>query len=86
MPPGPVPDAAGLRGRMWFRDQTSLAPAGTRPVSENERQLRDNARSYTAARRSPPPEGPALLRGLAICGVCGRNMTVRYHTRNPPSL
>ena len=48
---------------------------------ENERQLRANALSYETARRSPPREGPALLQGLAICGVCGRNMTVRYHTR-----
>ena len=48
---------------------------------QNERQLRDNARSYDAKRRSPPREGPALLQGLATCGVCGRNMTVRYHTR-----
>ena len=48
---------------------------------ENERQLRDNAQSYEAKRRSPPREGPALLQGLAVCGVCGRSMTVRYHTR-----
>ena len=48
---------------------------------ENERQLRDNAQSYGAQRRGPPREGPALLQGLAICGVCGRNMGVRYHTR-----
>ena len=48
---------------------------------ENERQLRDNAQSYEGKRRSPPREGPALLQGLAICGLCGRNMTVRYHTR-----
>ena len=48
---------------------------------ENERQLRNNAQSYEAKRRSPPREGPALLQGLAVCGVCGRNMTVRYHTR-----
>ena len=48
---------------------------------EIERQLRDNAQSYDAKRRSPPREGPALLQGLAICGVCGRSMTVRYHTR-----
>ena len=48
---------------------------------ENERQLRDNAQSYEAKRRSPPREGPALLQGLAICGVCGRNMTVQYYTR-----
>ena len=49
---------------------------------ENERQLRNNAQSYDAKRRSPPREGPALLQGLATCGVCGRHMTVRYHTRS----
>ena len=48
---------------------------------ENERQLRDNTQSYEAKRRSPAREGPALLQGLAVCGVCGRSMTVRYHTR-----
>ncbi|MHB1447273.1 MAG: recombinase family protein, partial [Acidimicrobiales bacterium] len=31
---------------------------------------------------SPPREGPALLQGLAICGRCGRRMTVGYHRRN----
>ena len=48
---------------------------------QNERQLRDNtnARADGAARRPPPREGPALLQGLAICGVCGRSMAVRYH-------
>src|SRR4029434_2129598 len=30
---------------------------------------------------SPPREGPALLQGLALCGVCGSRMTVRYHCR-----
>ncbi len=29
----------------------------------------------------PAREGPALLQGLAVCGKCGRRMTVRYHTR-----
>ncbi|MBN1606451.1 MAG: recombinase zinc beta ribbon domain-containing protein [Polyangiaceae bacterium] len=33
------------------------------------------------ARERPEREGPALLQGLAICGVCGQRMTVRYHTR-----
>src|SRR6202011_2807993 len=32
-------------------------------------------------RKSPPREGPALLQGLAVCGVCGSRMTVRYHAR-----
>lgn len=31
--------------------------------------------------KGPAREGPALLQGLAICGRCGRRMTVRYHTR-----
>jgi len=45
-------------------------------------RLRDNAQAHGAERRkSPPREGPALLQGLAVCGVCGRRMTVRYHTR-----
>lgn len=45
-------------------------------------RLRDNAQAHGAERRkSPPREGPALLQGLAICGVCGLRMTVRYHTR-----
>ncbi len=48
---------------------------------ENQRKLRENARSYSDDRRqSPPREGPALLQGLVICGRCGRRMTVRYHT------
>jgi DNA invertase Pin-like site-specific DNA recombinase len=49
----------------------------------NLARLRANAQAYGADRRkSPPREGPALLQGLAICGVCGQRMTVRYHTRN----
>ncbi len=30
---------------------------------------------------SPAREGPALLQGLAVCGRCGRRMTVGYHLR-----
>src|SRR6266498_2486459 len=37
-------------------------------------------------RHGPPREGPALLQGLAVCGVCGRRMTVRYHTRRGTPL
>jgi len=32
-------------------------------------------------RKSPPREGPALLQGMVICGRCGKQMTVRYHSR-----
>ncbi len=49
----------------------------------NQRQLRDNARAHGADRRhGPPREGPALLQGLAVCGLCGQRLTVRYHMRN----
>jgi len=49
---------------------------------ENEVRLRENAQSHGAdRRRSPPREGPALLQGLAVCGICGRRMTPRYHLR-----
>ena len=48
----------------------------------NQQRLRDNAYAHGAhRRRSPPREGPALLQGLVLCGVCGQRMTVRYHTR-----
>jgi DNA invertase Pin-like site-specific DNA recombinase len=49
---------------------------------ENQRRLHENAQANGAdRRRSPPREGPALLQGLAVCGICGDRMTVRYHRR-----
>ena len=48
----------------------------------HQRQLAANAQARGAERRkSPPREGPALLQGLAVCGLCGGRMTVRYHAR-----
>jgi len=49
---------------------------------QNEKTLRDNAAAHGSERRqSPPREGPALLQGLVMCGVCGDRMTVRYLSR-----
>ena len=49
---------------------------------ENQRRLTENARAVGAHhRRTPAREGPALLQGLAICGRCGRRMTLTYHQR-----
>jgi DNA invertase Pin-like site-specific DNA recombinase len=46
---------------------------------ENQKRLRNNAQAYgSERRRSPPREGPALLQGLVVCGICGKRMTVRY--------
>jgi len=53
-----------------------------RQYEDNLQRLQDNAYANGQDRRkSPPREGPALLQGLVVCGVCGSRMTVRYHTR-----
>jgi DNA invertase Pin-like site-specific DNA recombinase len=48
---------------------------------ENLKRMADNAKATGENRRCSPREGPALLQGISVCGICGRNMTVRYHTR-----
>jgi DNA invertase Pin-like site-specific DNA recombinase len=49
---------------------------------DNEKLIRENSQAQGEDRMpSPPREGPALLQGLALCGVCGRRMTVGYHSR-----
>jgi DNA invertase Pin-like site-specific DNA recombinase len=48
----------------------------------NQKLLLANAQAHGLERTAGPArEGPALLQGLAICGRCGRRMTVHYHTR-----
>ena len=48
----------------------------------NQAQLLSSAQAHGAERTAGPArEGTALLQGLAICGRCGRRMTVRYHDR-----
>ena len=45
----------------------------------NRRQLEGNTQGRRPKTGRPPREGPALLQGLAVCGMCGRRMTVRYY-------
>ena len=46
----------------------------------NQRRLAENAQAFAGERRAGPPrEGPALLQGLVLCGLCGERMGVRYH-------
>jgi DNA invertase Pin-like site-specific DNA recombinase len=48
----------------------------------NQQILLGNAAAHGADRAAGPArEGTALLQGLAICGRCGRRMTIRYHAR-----
>jgi DNA invertase Pin-like site-specific DNA recombinase len=45
----------------------------------NQRRLADNARAFGGERLSGPArEGPALLQGRVLCGLCGERMGVRY--------
>jgi DNA invertase Pin-like site-specific DNA recombinase len=54
----------------------------------NQLRLADNARGFGGERRSGPArEGPALLQGRVLCGLCGERMGVRYsqeHGRTVP--
>jgi DNA invertase Pin-like site-specific DNA recombinase len=54
----------------WERYEANLA------------RLKQNHCAFVGdGRKTPAREGPALLQGIAICGVCGRRMTVAYHHR-----
>lgn len=45
----------------------------------NQQRLLDNSRAYGVQRRSGPVrEGPALLQGRVLCGLCGERMGVHY--------
>lgn len=47
-----------------------------------DQMLRENAVAYGIYNRhGPPREGPALLQGRVICGICGNRMSVCYHKR-----
>jgi hypothetical protein len=46
----------------------------------NQKRLAENALGFGAARKAGPArEGPALVQGRVICGVCGERMSVHYN-------
>jgi len=45
---------------------------------ENQKRLADNVNHYDAGHTGAPRKGAALLQGIAVCGRCGRRMSVRY--------
>ncbi|HYU69507.1 MAG TPA: recombinase family protein [Burkholderiales bacterium] len=44
----------------------------------NQRRLADNVNRYETGHAGVPRKGSALLQGIAICGRCGRRMSLRY--------
>ncbi len=54
---------------------------------KNERRLQASAKALPFDRSQiPPREGPALLQGRAVCGVCGSRMHVRYTMRREQQI
>lgn len=45
---------------------------------ENQRRLANNINRYEAGHSGAPRKGAALLQGIAVCGRCGRRMSLRY--------
>ncbi len=46
----------------------------------NQKRLAQNALGFGGARKAGPArEGPALLQGRVICGICGERMGLRYN-------
>jgi len=45
---------------------------------ENQRRLANNVNRYEAGHPGAPRKGAALLQGIAVCGRCGRRMSLRY--------
>jgi len=45
----------------------------------NQKRLADNALGFGGARKAGPArEGPALLQGRVLCGICGERMSIHY--------
>lgn len=44
----------------------------------NQKQLADNGNRYDVGQRGVPRKGLALLQGIAVCGRCGRRMSLGY--------
>lgn len=52
-----------------------------------QQQLQTGAKAIHFERsQTPPREGPALLQGRVVCGVCGSSMHVKYNTRRNGQL
>lgn len=79
-------DVKGRPITMWLPEgkwHTFIKDAHERYISwddyeENLKRLEANRKSGNGFNRTAPREGPALLQGLALCGICGKRMRVRY--------
>jgi DNA invertase Pin-like site-specific DNA recombinase len=85
---GKKPDGSGrciqrLPREQWYQLQREAHPGylSWEEYEENLKRLGENAPAPKPQGRGAVREGPALLQGLAYCGVCGARIAVRYHSR-----
>ncbi len=65
-----------------FLPNTHIGYITQEKFEHNQKILLKNAQSHRKEHsQRPPREGPALLQGIVVCGLCGRRMTLRYHER-----
>jgi DNA invertase Pin-like site-specific DNA recombinase len=54
--------------------------------TRNQERLQTSAKALPTRSQPTPREGPALLQGRAVCGLCGSRMHVRYTTRRDQQI
>lgn len=82
------------RSMLLPRDEWTVLLLDTHPgyiswsqYERNQKQIEKTAKAFGQDRRhGPPREGPALLQGLVVCGICGVRMTIRYRRRGDKLL
>jgi len=82
--PGSVRGTAKLAIADWTVCLKAAHPGyiGWEEFMANQRQLADNGNRYEAGHTGVPRKGSALVQGIAICGCCGRHMSLRYSGPN----
>ncbi len=65
----------------WEEYEENLKKLQSNNFGYNPGGLNNQNQKHTGSGAGPVREGPALLQGLAICGICGRKMNVHYHNR-----
>ena len=78
--PGRRPASIKVALGQWKVCLPSAHPGyiGWEEFMANQKRLADNANKPKAGHRGVPRRGMALLQGIAVCGRCGRRMTLRY--------
>lgn len=78
--PGSRPTSTKVAVGTWEVCLQTAHPGyiGWEAFMANQTRLSENVNRYDAGRPGVPRRGLALLQGIALCGRCGRHMSLRY--------